>query len=182
MNAESFEQFVFGLHSSWGINGLQIPDNLKDCFSTWFKKNGILFKNGNSITENEYKSKSHFIEGGRCYNNSQRVNNDDNTFKYFEGFYHIYLTPPVIRHAFNVKDEVIKDFSAKCINTNTSYYFGVNVPEDVIEICLTKIIENPKRIINEMHNISLIRPYFFYSIGRMDLFSIDGYYAAENNI
>lgn len=180
MNTSEFRDYVFGIrHSSYGINDLRIPDNLKKDFFEWVKKRGIFFGGTNSVSPVELSSKANFLEASMCFNNSQRVSMLDQSYEYYEGFYHVYLTPPVHRHAFNVKTGCIKDFTAEFSKINPLFYFGIQIPKEVIDELLGVSLVNPQSVMKERHNNSLIMPYFFYTIGRMDLVKVLAYYAPE---
>lgn len=154
-----------------------IPDDeIKKEFIEWIHQMIIAFDSTldveapNTVAQEEFDTfhpNKLKIETGLCYNNAQKICLIDPTYQYFEGFIGAQAptySPTVTFHAFNVKENSIKDFTAFAGNFKTNYYFGINIPIDFMKI----FIEEKLRLSQEAFfckpsvNVLLLS-YFIYS-------------------
>lgn len=187
MSDEEFKSYMMGGHSAYGINELVVPLSLKEDFEYWFKKNGKFIKPDNLITKKQFESmnKIFVLEAGLCYGNSQKVIHVAEPYLYFEGFYTVdgkQTQRPISRHAFNVKNQdgnlAIHDFSAYVGQYSPSHYFGIEIPNDFIKKIIKSRFQDLSSFLASRPAYSMIRPYFFNSIGRNDLIT-DGFFTPE---
>lgn len=191
MNKNEFKRYVLGeAHSSYGFNELVVPLPLKRDFGYWFNKNGVFFTIGNSIEEAEFSHyssliKPSLIEPGLCYGNSQKIMILNSDYYYYEGFYQVENSDsikPVSRHGFNLKkfenEILIKDFTSYAGQHKPSHYFGVEIPNNFILEILSKKNIDLKEFLQQRPAYSMIRPYFFRSVGRDDLI-LNGFFSPE---
>ena len=181
MTKEEFLDYVFGAHSSYGINELWLPEQFQEKLLEWFKSEGIL-STENQATQQEFDTfKKHFaIEPGLCYDNAKKVLITSNNYIYTEGFYRVagHDYPPVTRHGFNVKDG-IKDFTSLAAGLTAEFYFGVQIPKEFVKSIINKSYKPIESFYSVRENHSVVRPYFFKCIGANDWIDKPGFYSQE---
>lgn len=186
-----FKEIAFGhLHGSWGLNEINIHKDFMDRFHDWFVEQSIVLRPPNLTTQEEFNqfSESFQIEPGLCFGNSQKITLLDENYKYFEGFYYVEGREyhPVVRHAFNTfshQDGLqLKDYTALSIQPNPTVHFhiGIEIPFKLIQHSLALSNLSVEEFISARRNRSLLRAFFFDSIGEPELRDNPSYFHPEH--
>jgi hypothetical protein len=194
MNQAEFQDEIFNYQSGLEqyntyFNGFGLKENLPFAdFKDWFRHKAEWFYDGNELTLAEYQAKGGKYIGGNCYGNSVSIFLADAEYKYFEGFVHVQSRPhEVIRHGFNVKDGVVKDFTyydeAKI---KPVFYCGVEIPRAMLELGIDihfqSIDEHLNRFDDYIHKRkqnSFLAPYFGHEKDIEHLVNIRNYYRPD---
>lgn len=145
-----------------------IPD-LESAFKEWLLALLESFPDGNHATQQELDNLGVEIKTNSCFWNSQKVNISEPEYLYYEGFAMNDDITSSMHHAFNVKNNEVKDFSAlKYFPEKLYRYHGINIPNDFIlklyevDNISGAIAENP----NYIPFFPVLHKLFYYEQGK----------------
>ncbi|MFC2115428.1 hypothetical protein ACFLTU_03080 [Bacteroidota bacterium] len=112
---------------------IYIRPDYEDSFKAWVKERIEYFPEGNTATQEELDDIGVDLKMNSCFWNSQKITLKRSEYLYYEGFAISNNSFDSMYHAFNIKGQNVKDFTALVHFKERKYrYHGINISGDFV--------------------------------------------------